>query len=1103
MDIQKKSKETLISELTELQLAYNSMKTRLEKELAAKREEESIFRKLILTASEFIEFTDDSPDFSKLLQTIIDISGAKYAALNIFDENGLDFTTVAFEGIKESLKHVFSSLGYEVINKHWDHDPIRAEKTKQHIITRFLHLSELSVNAIPNVIISLIEKTFDVEESFIVKIVKENKVLGDFTLIFSKGKTIRNESLVELYANMAGLFLDRVKLTNLLKWSEIKHSKMISNISDVIGIISPEGIIKYKSPNCEKWFGWQPQDLVGTEGWSTIHPNDLGRIQTEFSTVLDEDNNTKTMEFRYQCKDGSYKMVELSAINLTKDPNIDGILLNYHDITAYKKVEEMLANETQRLSYILEGTDAGTWEWNILTGEKIYNERWAEMLGYTLKEISPVTTETVNKFVHPEDLIVSDELLAKHIRGELAYYECELRMKHKNGNWVWILDRGKVHIRDKDGRPLFISGTHQNITDRKETEQAFIDSEKNFHSIFDSSSGAIAIIDPDTTISMVNEEFCRRSGYSKEEITGMSWTQLLPYNELYRFNDFQDRRRLNPDDGPDRYDFSFLNKYGEPKQVIGSFAILSNQQMIASLVDITDRKIAEEKLKESLSLMKAILESINNGILVVSNQGAVLRTNEMFSKMWKVPANVVSSGDDNTLLNYVLEQLTDPEEFLNKVLELYKTPDAESDSLVHFKDGRVFDRISKPIYLVGEVRGRVWSFFDITERKRAEKEIIDALDKAEESNRLKSTFLTNMSHEIRTPMNGILGFTELLSNPDLSSDDRQNFIEIIRISGARMLNTINNIIDISIIESGVLKVDKIETNINKQIEFIFQFFRQEVLNKGLSLEFRTGLPLEKAIIITDNEKVIGILTNLLKNAIKFTKSGSIEFGYECKGETLEFFIKDTGVGISPAQQQIIFERFRQGNESYNRDYEGSGLGLTISKSYVEIMGGQIWLESEVGKGTTFYFTIPFEPLAEEKYSAENNLTEIDNDMLRKKLKILIVDDDRVSRLLIAKMVGVISKEILYAGNGAEAIKFSSENSDLDLIFMDLSLPEIDGYEATKRIRKFDSKIIIIAQTAYGFSEDRDKAIEAGCNEYISKPINKRLLHKLIFKYFSN
>ena len=809
------------------------------------------------------------------------------------------------------------------------------------------------------------------------------------------------------------------------------------------------------------------------------------------------------MEFRYQCKDGSYKMVELSAINLTKDPNIDGILLNYHDITAYKKVEEMLANETQRLSYILEGTDAGTWEWNILTGEKIYNERWAEMLGYTLKEISPVTTETVNKFVHPEDLIVSDELLAKHIRGELAYYECELRMKHKNGNWVWILDRGKVHIRDKDGRPLFISGTHQNITDRKETEQAFIDSEKNFHSIFDSSSGAIAIIDPDTTISMVNEEFCRRSGYSKEEITGMSWTQLLPYNELYRFNDFQDRRRLNPDDGPDRYDFSFLNKYGEPKQVIGSFAILSNQQMIASLVDITDRKIAEEKLKESLSLMKAILESINNGILVVSNQGAVLRTNEMFSKMWKVPANVVSSGDDNTLLNYVLEQLTDPEEFLNKVLELYKTPDAESDSLVHFKDGRVFDRISKPIYLVGEVRGRVWSFFDITERKRAEKEIIDALDKAEESNRLKSTFLTNMSHEIRTPMNGILGFTELLSNPDLSSDDRQNFIEIIRISGARMLNTINNIIDISIIESGVLKVDKIETNINKQIEFIFQFFRQEVLNKGLSLEFRTGLPLEKAIIITDNEKVIGILTNLLKNAIKFTKSGSIEFGYECKGETLEFFIKDTGVGISPAQQQIIFERFRQGNESYNRDYEGSGLGLTISKSYVEILGGQIWLESEVGKGTTFYFTIPFEPLAEEKYSAENNLTEIDNDMLRKKLKILIVDDDRVSRLLIAKMVGVISKEILYAGNGAEAIKFSSENSDLDLIFMDLSLPEIDGYEATKRIRKFDSKIIIIAQTAYGFSEDRDKAIEAGCNEYISKPINKRLLHKLIFKYFSN
>ena len=241
-----------------------------------------------------------------------------------------------------------------------------------------------------------------------------------------------------------------------------------------------------------------------------------------------------------------------------------------------------------------------------------------------------------------------------------------------------------------------------------------------------------------------------------------------------------------------------------------------------------------------------------------------------------------------------------------------------------------------------------------------------AKEKAEESDRLKSAFLTNMSHEIRTPMNGILGFAELLKEPNLTDEEQQEFIRIIGQSGARMLNTINNIVDISKIESGLIKVDIKESNINEQIEFIYKFFKPEVESKGLQFFFKNGLQLKEAVIKTDIEKIYAILTSLIKNAIKFTDEGSIEFGYEKKGKYLEFFVKDTGMGINQSQKEIIFERFRQGSESLTRKYEGSGLGLSISKSYVEMLDGKIWVESEERKGSIFYFTIPYNAVSEEK-----------------------------------------------------------------------------------------------------------------------------------------
>jgi PAS domain S-box-containing protein len=274
----------------------------------------------------------------------------------------------------------------------------------------------------------------------------------------------------------------------------------------------------------------------------------------------------------------------------------------------------------------------------------------------------------------------------------------------------------------------------------------------------------------------------------------------------------------------------------------------------------------------------------------------------------------------------------------------------------------------------GLVVGTVFIARDISEHKRAEEELIKAKVKAEESDRLKSAFLANMSHEIRTPMNGILGFAELLKEPDLTGEELDEYIRIIEKSGARMLNIINDIIDISKIESGQMQVTISETDVNEQTEYVYNFFKPETDQNGLQFSLKNALAAQEATIKTDSEKVNAILINLVKNAIKFTQKGSIEFGYvlkpvepsqdesgdePVKPAELEFYVKDTGAGILEDQKEFIFDRFRQGNISLNRSYEGAGLGLSISKAYVNMLGGKIWVESEAGKGATFYFTIPY------------------------------------------------------------------------------------------------------------------------------------------------
>jgi len=351
-------------------------------------------------------------------------------------------------------------------------------------------------------------------------------------------------------------------------------------------------------------------------------------------------------------------------------------------------------------------------------------------------------------------------------------------------------------------------------------------------------------------------------------------------------------------------------------------------------------------------------------------------------------------------------------------------------------------------------------------------------------------------------MNGILGFLELLKERNLKDEKQLEYIGIIEKSGVRMLNILNEIIDISKIESGQMRVSVTNVNINSCIKECFEFFKPEAAKKNIDLKLKITLQNTNALIITDYEKLLGILTNLVKNAIKFTESGSIELGYKLNTSKteIEFFVKDTGIGIPKDKQISIFERFIQADIEAKMAQQGAGLGLTISRAYVEMLNGKIWVESEKNIGTTFYFSLPYNQVK----IAGANISEdiIEKQKPIKKLKILIVEDDENSNLLLSITINEFAKEIISVNTGYDAVEACQNISDFDLVLMDIQLPGINGYEATAQIRRFNKEVIIIAQTAFSLSSDKEKSIAAGCNDYISKPILKTELNCILQKYFT-
>lgn len=432
---------------------------------------------------------------------------------------------------------------------------------------------------------------------------------------------------------------------------------------------------------------------------------------------------------------------------------------------------------------------------------------------------------------------------------------------------------------------------------------------------------------------------------------------------------------------------------------------------------------------------------------------------------------------------------------LKSAIEVYNLNKQNKELIAHLKDK------NQELVAYNEELLATTDSLRLTEEKllKQNKELDKAKRKAEENDKLKTSFLNNLSHEIRTPLNGILGFSSLLTKDTLPQEKRTEFGNIINDSGAQLLDIVNDILDISKIETNQIVISCTDVDVNLELINLKKFFKPQFEEKGLSLFLEIPNNSNSPVVVTDKTRLIQVLTNLIKNASKFTPEGYVKFGYRFIDNYIRFFVEDSGIGIAGENHKSVFERFRRISDENIVNFRGTGLGLSISKAFIEKLGGEIGLESELGKGSTFYFTLPFESKVNE-HSDKNANPELEPEAQFSGSKVLIVDDEPINQYYLREVLTEMAIHPVMANNGVEAVNIIKSDGKIDLVLMDLKMPVMDGYTATRQIKQYNSNIPIVAQTAHAMVDDKEKALSAGCDDYISKPINRKALGVILNRF---
>jgi PAS domain S-box-containing protein len=844
-----------------------------------------------------------------------------------------------------------------------------------------------------------------------------------------------------------------------------------------------------------------------------IHPEDFSNNVDALKNYILGNVPIYESECRLKTKSGDWMWISSRGKAIEWDEKGKPVKLvgvNY-DITERKKSENDLKQSETRFRELCDLLPQTIYEAN-LQGKLTYsNQRAFETFGYSISDFE--------KGINILDNVIPQE-----------HYKVREAMKHmlefkssQGQEYTCIRKNGSTFQAIIYSAPIFINeqvkgfrGSIIDITEQKLSEKALIESEQKYRLLHENAGVGIGYYTIDGIVISFNSIASNHMNGKPEDFTGKSIYDIYPKHDAEFF--MSRIRKASITNKPQEYT-DYIDLPSGKKWFLSVFTRIQNTkdqpigiQIIST--DISAQKKAEEELtkakenaEENEKKYSSLFNEMINGFayhkILLDKSG--IPYNYTFLSINPAFERLTGLKSENILGKTVLDVLPQIEKYW---IEIYGKVALTGESITFENYLASINKYYRVIAYSPEKEYFATIFEDITELKSTEHELIKAKEKAEESDMLKTAFLQNMSHEIRTPMNAIVGFSSRLNKNGISDEKLKNFTKIIIDSSKQLLNVVNDILTISFIDTQMEKINPEKVNLNELFSELLSIFRPQALPKKTLMSFKISENQNIDEIITDKTKLTQILTNLISNALKFTQEGSIEFGYvlvdmpttvekhdRASQQEIQFYVKDTGIGIEPEMQQKIFERFRQANLSINKNYGGTGLGLSISKGFVELLGGKIWVESELGKGSVFYFTIPYVDVIQDLVKETPDIQPKINPI------ILVVEDEEYNYMLIEEMLISMKYNCLHSKNGQESVELCKANNAIDLVLMDIKMPVMDGHTAAQIIKKIRPGLPVIAQTAYALNIEIER-YRGAFDDYITKPIKENELFEKLKVHLS-
>lgn len=857
-------------------------------------------------------------------------------------------------------------------------------------------------------------------------------------------------------------------------------------------VIHSEGRIKYINPACMRLLAGNNlpsrDQLTGTNVFDFIPGTDQSTIIQRISEAMTTNSVAEPKEEVFVLPDGSRRVVEVSGVPFVfyGKPAMQVVI---QDISGRKLMEDKVVKSEGQLRTLINGAAEGIVFQDSKGVILEWNKEAERIFGFSAEQVTGKSSiDTTWKTYRPDGSLWK---AAEHpsiitLNTGKALYNQLMRVESADGLTSWISVNTSPVMSPDTQSPEAVIITFKDITSQRETEEKLRVKDKIFEALLENTPIYVFFKDSEIRAIHLSRNFEKMLGMPLSEILGKSMDDLFP-SELAKSMIEDDKRIIN-EGKLITVDEELNGRYYTTIKF--PISIENSPPMLAGFtIDITDRELAKQALVHNNQAFIDVVNAIPSGLFIYRYESP----DRLYLELGNPAAGHLTGINVDDWIGKEFNEIWPnarhdglTEKYLN-VLRTGKNIELED---VVYKDQRVDGAFRIHVFIVPDNRLGV-SFENITRIKEAENELVKAKERAEESDRLKTAFLQNMSHEIRTPMNAIVGFSGFLTEPGLAEDKRINYSEIIIKSSLQLLYIVNDILTISAIDTHQERLILKPVSIQGLVNDVFALFEPIARNRGIAFEQKMQIPQTDFYIMGDSTKLTQIFTNLLNNAFKFTTSGKVQLYCSLNGDALEFCVSDTGIGFAAEMKEKIFERFFQINSRTNNKQTGTGLGLAISRAFAGLMGGRIWAESQVGKGSEFYFTLPYLPCPPP--GPKGGTTTLSGT----KLTVLVAEDEEYNYLYLKELLLKAGAEVIYAANGQEAVDYCQSNPDIGLVLMDLKMPVLDGYQATKKIRDFRPELPVVAQTAYVFDVGQPEFKEAGFQGVLAKPIRYDELDRII------